>query len=65
VDNLDFDIDIVSKVIIKQITPRFARIAEAKTAKGGVLGVPKEDNSDLKPSKKTVIESAKIISRVR
>jgi len=41
VDSLDFNIDIVSKVITEQSTPRFKGIADAKAATGGVWGLPK------------------------
>jgi len=56
VDNLDFDIDVVSKVITKQGTPRFAGVAEAAQAKSGVLGVPSK--SGLREYKKNIIKSA-------
>jgi len=40
VDNLDFNIGVVSKVITEQSTPRFKGVSDANAAKGGVLALP-------------------------
>lgn len=62
VDDLVAELNLVSKVITAQNTPRYTNITDAKTAKAGILGILQEGNtSNFKALKKAVVRKAKII----